>query len=50
MTPQTTITMEATLSRPADITDTSIEDVNSVDVLWLPLESIQQVYIYVYNI
>jgi len=36
MAPQTTITAEATSSRPADITDTSITDISSnIEISWL---------------
>ena len=42
MAPQTTITAEATSSRPANITDTSIADASSsTDVKWLR-ENMQQ--------
>jgi len=42
MTPQTTMTAEATLSKPADITDTNIADINNnAEISWLR-ENVQQ--------
>ena len=41
MAPQTTTTAKATSNRPADITDTSMEDTSNADILWLK-ENIQQ--------
>jgi len=35
MAPQAFVTAEVTSSKPADVTDTSIEDVSNADVLWL---------------
>ena len=41
MAPQTTIIVKATSNRPADVTDISMENISSTDVLWLK-ENIQQ--------